>query len=468
MSEASWLIPMSVVAGGLVGGYAMLALTKRKKSPRVAAGAARTTELRAQKTRLLDELRALGPDDPTRVKVELDAAKVMRELASLEGTSAPPPMESVAAASIPASPLAEPAVAPEPNQPVSHGISPQLVGALKGGALVGVAFILYLALRDGSGPRGEGMGMTGGTIAGQPAMAPDERDDEQSAEQPGAMAERAAPSLAPIPSPRLDAAREVVAAHPDSRDAKIALGWALVESKGWIEVFRLVETLVQAQPDDPEALALAAPVQLAMGQRQQATELLDKVLATKPEHTQALVWRGRIAQLSGDTEGQSDYWRRARASGDSAAVDATIAGFENAPAPKPHANGMGAPPNAPAPSNLAAANAASAIAGTITIASDVTAPPGATLFLIARTAGVTTGPPLATRKIINPTFPRAFSIGPEDMMLQGMVFGGDITIEARLDVDGDARTHGPDDLRAALPDPVQTGTRGLELELERQ
>ncbi len=324
-----------------------------------------------------------------------------------------------------------------------------------------VAFLVYLALQSSTMPRTEGMGMTGGTGPAAPAvaggMAPAPADDGMGMGAPG---ERPAPSLAAIPSPRLDAARALVAAHPDSHDAKVELGWALVESKGWIELYRLVESLVEVNADDLDALALAAPVQLAMGQRQPATELLERVLAGNPEHPQALVWRGRIAQLAGDTEAQADYWRRAYAAAGKVDVAALIASFEAAPAPKPHA--MGGPNPAPAPSPTPSANA---IAGTLKLASGVTAPPGATLFIIARTADIKTGPPLATRKIINPTFPRAFTIGPEDVMIQGMVFGGEITIEARLDSDGDARTRSPGDLHGAWPDPVPVGARGIELEL---
>lgn len=376
MTESGWLVPLAIVFGGVVLGMLLLHFTRP---------------------------RASGAESP------------------------PTPAEPAST-----TPAAAP---PAPTSPAARGqgvtLSPQLVGAIKGGAVVALGFVLYLALRDGSAPRGEGMGMTGATgpAGAMTPPAPDERvlpPDHPPTTEPEPMAERDAPSLAPIPSARLDAARAFAAAHPDSRDAKVALGWALVESKGWIEVYHLVEELITARADDPDALTLAATVQLAMGQRERATELLDQVLAAQPDHAQALAWRARVG----------------------------------APAAAPSR-----PPDVPRKGPEATPPSATGVSGVVKLAPGAVAPPGATLFLIARNAGVTTGPPLATRKIPAPTFPRAFTLGPEDVMMPGVVFAGPLTLEARLDSDGDARTRDPSDLFAAWPDPIEVGARALVLEL---
>lgn len=379
MTESGWFVPLVVIAVGVVLGFILLHLTRPRGSPPSAAAPSGSP----------------APEQMPVAPVAAAAASTSNERAPL--------------------------------------LSPQVVGALKGGAVVALAFVLYLALRDGSAPRSEGMGMTGGPgvpqspRAAAPETTPAAPPDHASDTSP----ERPAPSLAPIPSAQLDAARAFAAQHPDSRDAKVALGWALVDAKGWIEVYHLVEELIAARADDPDALALAATVQLAMGQRERAAELLDQVLAAQPDHPQARQWRARVDQPTTPASPRSD----------------------------PPAAGEGDPG-----AGLRGPNG-DALRGTVKLATGAVAPPGATLFIIVRAAGTTAGPPLATRKITTPSFPRAFTVGPEDVMVQGVTLTGALTLEARLDSDGDARTRDPSDLFAAWPDPVEPGARGLVLEL---
>lgn len=453
MADASWVMPLAVVGGGVVVGSALLFATRKRPS-----GDARAS-LEAKKAGLIDELRALAPDDPRRGEVEREAAETLRALDRMPaGVAAAPGGERRAV------------------------IGPQLLGAIQGGALVAVLFLVYLSLRDNTTPRADGAPMTGGSAApmGQTgqmgAMAPMGAPGNAAGGVPAMgdpMAERQAPSLAPAPSARLDAARAALDASPESHDAKVALGWALADGRGWIELYRLVEAMVDADDNDLDALALAAPVQIAMGQRDPAVELLERVLASDPEHTEALVWRGRVAELDGDANAAADYWKRARATARGADVDRMLAAIHAAPAPRGHGASppggvSGAmPAGHPGPSTAEAPATDATLNGIVSLADGVIAPPGAVLFFVVRAAGVTTGPPLATRKIVAPTFPRAFTIGPEDVMLQGMQLTGDVTVEARLDVDGDARSKSPDDLRAALPGPVAVGTRGIALVLAR-
>jgi hypothetical protein len=88
-------------------------------------------------------------------------------------------------------------------------------------------------------------------------------------------------------------------------------------------------------------------------------------------------------------------------------------------------------------------------------------PPGAVLFVIARTAP--SGPPLAVVRVATPTFPAKFSIGPEDRMIQSMPFAGEIRISARVDADGNAMTRDPGDLHGAAENPNAPGDRGVVL-----
>ena len=123
----------------------------------------------------------------------------------------------------------------------------------------------------------------------------------------------------------------------------------------------------------------------------------------------------------------------------------------------PLASATGAPPAAVTRATSAA------IEGTLELAPDLAGrvPPGAVLFVIARTAQ--SGPPLAVVRVTAPSFPLQFSIGPGDRMIQSMPFAGEILLSARVDADGDAMTKSPGDLRGASDTPNAPGDRGVTL-----
>jgi cytochrome c-type biogenesis protein CcmH len=122
------------------------------------------------------------------------------------------------------------------------------------------------------------------------------------------------------------------------------------------------------------------------------------------------------------------------------------------------ARGAGAPP--------AATQDAQPIEGTIVVAPELAerVPAGATLFVIVRRGSG--GPPTAVKRIEAPTFPLAFSIGPENRMIQTLPFEGPLQLTARLDTDGDAGTRLPGDLSGRLAGPVDPGAKALTLTLD--
>lgn len=118
-----------------------------------------------------------------------------------------------------------------------------------------------------------------------------------------------------------------------------------------------------------------------------------------------------------------------------------ISPFAGGPAPGRTAD---APADAPAEAAPAAV-AADPVTGVVSIAEGLTAPSG-TLFVILRNEGVKRGPPLAVKKIVNPTFPQSFTLGPADVMIKGLPFTGPFEIQARVDADGNAMTKAAGDL----------------------
>jgi len=91
-------------------------------------------------------------------------------------------------------------------------------------------------------------------------------------------------------------------------------------------------------------------------------------------------------------------------------------------------------------------------------------PPDAVLFIIARRASG--GPPLAVKRVAGPAFPLAFSLGPDDRMIQSMPFVGPIRLSARLDGDGNAMSRSPGDLQGELPEPLDPGATGVVVRLD--
>jgi hypothetical protein len=121
-----------------------------------------------------------------------------------------------------------------------------------------------------------------------------------------------------------------------------------------------------------------------------------------------------------------------------------------------------APPDGMGARSLAssAEDAAQTIRGTIEAPADAA---GDVLFLFVRAAGAVGGPPLAVQRIPSPSFPHEFVIGPQDAMIAGESFPERVTVEARLDGDGDAMTEEAGDLSARSE--TAPGATGVTLAL---
>ena len=89
---------------------------------------------------------------------------------------------------------------------------------------------------------------------------------------------------------------------------------------------------------------------------------------------------------------------------------------------------------------------------------------GGLVFVIVRAAGVTSGPPVAVKRFPASSLPGTFAITSADSML-GQELPESVSIDARLDPDGDPLTRSPSDPAARI-DGVKLGTTGLRLVLK--
>lgn len=123
------------------------------------------------------------------------------------------------------------------------------------------------------------------------------------------------------------------------------------------------------------------------------------------------------------------------------------------------------PPGAqssPEPSQRDLAADAPQIAGTVTVAPDVMGrvQDGSVLFVVAH-KGV--GPPFAVKRIVSPRFPLAYRLGPEDVMMAGTAFDGEVRVSARLSRTGAAGPAQPGDLEGEHAVPVRVGARSVDI-----
>lgn len=133
------------------------------------------------------------------------------------------------------------------------------------------------------------------------------------------------------------------------------------------------------------------------------------------------------------------------------------------PAPAPEAN---RPPNPHAfPAEREAESGTTLLSGTISLDPAITQSPGAavTVFVIART-GPGKGKPVLARRIDAQSFPLTFTLTGADSMMAGDK-PANVSLEARIDLDGDAMTREPGSPTARLAS-VSLGSQSVALTLK--
>jgi len=108
------------------------------------------------------------------------------------------------------------------------------------------------------------------------------------------------------------------------------------------------------------------------------------------------------------------------------------------------------------------------LAGTVRISPSLAGKvgPGDVLFVIARRGS---GPPLAARRVPNPTFPVSFRLGQEDMVMARGPFQGEVSVIARIKKGGAAGPAQPGDLEGSYHgNPVKIGETQIDVVIDRE
>lgn len=226
----------------------------------------------------------------------------------------------------------------------------------------------------------------------------------------------------------------------------------------WPKAIEAFKKVLAADPADPEAHSYMGYILVQAGHADGALMAFDKALAAAPDYPLALWGKGMVLYRE-----RQDY-AAARAvfeklvrllppGHDRTEIEKILAELPRSSGPSP------APP---------AEGTRVQISGTITIGPGVDPKAAAqgSLFIIARRAGGA-GPPVAVKKIDRPRFPVAYSIGPEDAMIQGAPLDGKLDVSVRLDKDGNPMTREPGSVAGRYKkNPVEAGAKNIDIVLD--
>jgi cytochrome c-type biogenesis protein CcmH len=440
MGEVEWGPAVAFLAAGLVVGALILWRVLRKapavSSPRPEDALERRDQL-ARLDGLVNQLREL---EDTGVKRTAAQHRDERFLLELQAARTVLALDALAAPSAAQGKKREPAEAAAPAR------GSALTGFFWGVCSAAALGLLFFFVSQSSKPRAPGGSVTGNTpMEGGAAPAPAAAED----------------------SAEIAALEARVRQNPEDVRARLDLARLHLMREDMMAVYNETQAVLQRDPENPRALAYQSLVRLAMGQGDQAEEMLVRALRKDPnllegylhlmfvytrvgKPRQAEATMKRAAERFPD---RAESLRRLLAQmqappADEQASAAGAAGGANGPAPPPASSGGGR-----------------SVSGVIDLdpAARAALRPGAVVFVMLRESGFGAGPPLAARRLPVSSFPLAFEIGQADAMAGGQV-PDDVLVEARLDTDGDPITRPPSD-PYGREDHVKIGTRGLHLVL---
>ncbi|HEV7921676.1 MAG TPA: tetratricopeptide repeat protein [Thermoanaerobaculia bacterium] len=396
-------------AGLVLGGLLLYSLSRRKVA--VAAPDIERLDLEVKRDALLRQLREVDDNPEERLRLEQEAATVLRELERRSGSPAGPTV---------APPKSGPAREPAPRSPTPPPNS-AMRGFLWGAGSVAAVALLFWLVTSQLKQRSANDQVTGNPL---PATT---------SQQPATTADPAVQQL-----------EAAVQQNPNDLNLRINLAKAYLDHENLMAVFEQTKFVLEKSPDNAKALTYQALVRMAMGQMPEATTMLEKATRSDPTLLDAWVGLAWIRVRMGKTEEAEQAIREAQKQHpeEAARLDGVFQEMKSRAGQAPAATPAASAPSGPAVH--------------IAINMEGTPKPGSVIFVLARAAGVTAGPPAAVKRLPVTAFPMTVDLGAADSML-GQPLPEKLRIEARLDSDGDATTKDPSDPKAA-EDNVSVGS----------
>jgi cytochrome c-type biogenesis protein CcmH/NrfG len=270
-------------------------------------------------------------------------------------------------------------------------------------------------------------------------------------------------SLRPRESPQDSITGDFLTGTGSSDSARfLQEGKSAFAKQDWPRAIEAFKQALAADPNQPEAHAYMGFILVQAGHSDGALLAFDKALAVAPNLAMALWGKGMTLYQS-----KQDYAGAKKAF--ESLLQIMPAGAERAEVEKILAEMAQDGPKPPPQAKTASATNQQ-IGGRISVDPKlrVNVDSQATLFIIARRADTAKGPPLAVKKIERPVFPLSYSLGPENIMMQGTPFTGRVTLTARLDKDGNPTTQQPGDLTGDYQkNPAAVGSNNIDIVLDR-
>jgi cytochrome c-type biogenesis protein CcmH len=413
-----WLTAAAMLLSGLVVGFMMFYANKRSTAR---SGDAERRDLQAKLDARVQQLRELddvGGSADERARLEQEAAEALRELERVAGpvTLSREDGEASRDAQTPAGAK----TSARPSAPPSA-----MKGFLWGAGSVAAIAALVFFVTSSAKQRDANEGMTGGQPAGAAPM-----------------------QQAPAPSATNDAAiaqlEAAVKATPDDLRQRDDLAKAYLDRENFLGVVDQTRYVLQKSPDDARALTYEALVRVAMGQSAPALTMLERSSKSDPSLLETWVALAWIHTQNGNTAAAEAAMQQAltRHPEEKVKLTEVFAKMKAGPSAQPSepTQSAAAMPPTGGPSGPA-------VHVTISVADASHISPNAVLFVFARAAGVTSGPPAAVKRLPASGFPLQLDLSAADSMM-GQPLPPSMRIEARIDSDGVATTKDASDVSA--------------------
>lgn len=429
-TSVDWIPAISVLAVSAVVAFFVVIQLRRSSAQRTPAVQPAMAELEATRDALIQQLRDLMNGTAPGTEIEVEKERVRLEL---EGASV---LRAIDARKHEPAVLTE-HVSETPLQSTSRGF-------LWGFATASALFALGIFVYRSSTTRNENTQLTGG---GPPAAAPQD-------EVAGGASEA-----------DLNAARSRVERDPNDLKARLDLAYVQLTRRELMQVFEQTQFVLEREPDNSRALSYQALVRLAMGQADASLEMLKRAIASDPDLLDSWIHLALVHTQMGNFAEATSAMKEAmrRHPEESARLTDLLAEIR---AREASVKDGGTSPAARPDPGRATAPGGPGISGTVDVDSAVrmSIAPGAVLFVTVRAEGITTGAPIAVKRL-PATVPVDFTITSADSMM-GQPLPPRVRLEARIDSDGNPLTRDPND-PVAVKDGVALG-QSTRLVLGRQ
>jgi cytochrome c-type biogenesis protein CcmH/NrfF/Flp pilus assembly protein TadD len=251
------------------------------------------------------------------------------------------------------------------------------------------------------------------------------------------------------------------AASSDLQEGKTAFA-----KQDWPKAIEAFKKVLAVDPNQPEAHTYMGFILVQAGHADGALMAFDKALSVAPNLPMALWGKGMtLYQAKQDYAGAraelEKLLRMIPPGTERGEIEKVLAQIpqDGQKLPQQQSNATAVPPSTNQP-----------ITGKISIDPKLkgSVKSQAVLFIIARSGEGGGGPPLAVKKFEHPVFPLTYSLGPENVMMQGKPFSGKVTITVRLDQDGNPVTRQPGDLTGEYKNnPVDVGSKNVDVVLDQ-